>query len=133
MNRIKKISALILFIPVLSILLHNLLPHHHHDNCISESHDSICGLDKEEHQHASTHYDICEHCDLFESHQHQNEDCHLSDIFKIEKSTIQLGFSISFSFLYPDDSRIFINKPDIKLQVVSPCLQLYYSRGPPKV
>ncbi|MBC8343861.1 MAG: hypothetical protein H8E61_07760 [Bacteroidetes bacterium] len=135
MSKKKKISAFILIIPVLSIIFHNLIPHHHHEACISESHETGCDFIAVEHHHESDIQDVCEYCNLLASnrHQHNNKDCQLSDVFKIQKSNFTLGINPSFSIYYPTNGRICFNKPDIEQSISTSSLLLIYLRGPPVV
>ncbi|MBL6949627.1 MAG: hypothetical protein ISR57_03185 [Bacteroidales bacterium] len=117
---IKKTSAFILILPVLLLVLHDVIPHHHHANGI---HGVVCS-----HHEASDCEDGDHHTDIQLSESHHScdiencEACHFPDEFVIDDT-----YRKSLSILPPHT--LFSFNVDNPIQI-TPFLQtIHHERG----
>jgi hypothetical protein len=140
MKRLQKISAYILFLPVFSILVHNLVPHHHHESCISETHEIVGETEHHHAQHTALTESHQHACDIpdhgLNVHKHQTDNdqhCHLSDIYKVEKQYVDINCFETFIIKHTHSEQELVYPSDFTSEYKPPNALLFFNRGPPIV
>ncbi|MFC2100259.1 DUF6769 family protein [Bacteroidota bacterium] len=134
MKNTGKIFALILLIPVLGILLHAYIPHHHHDYCLEQIHQNESPLKCDSpYEEDADHNESCCHHDLNHlpaEDPHQNL-CHIHIEYRLEKIVIEFANNPENHFFFLPNQKTFIpncyKNPSIDQLLIFHA----YLRGPP--
>jgi len=129
-----KVFAIILFIPVIAILLHTYIPHHHHENCFEQihKHSSLSGCfdhheENPNHSKSSGLHDL-NHATSKDVHYFH---CHLKIEFRNEKKVCDVPYIPDIFTSFSPDQKTYIPDFHQEHKVNHPLIFNVFLRGPP--